>query len=207
VFAGRDLACVRGGRPVFRGLAFNLDAGDALVLTGRNGAGKSSLLRLMAGLGRPAKGVLLWNDADVGEDRSAHAARLHYVGHADALKPVLTVAENLGFWARFGGEAAAVGPALTAFGIGALAALPARFLSQGQRRRVALARLLTRDAPLWLLDEPRASLDAAAVDLLDAVIAEHRRRGGMVVLSLHGPDHPPAATVLNVGAFAAAGSC
>lgn len=188
-FAGEALTCVRGERIVFVKLDFALASGDALVLLGPNGSGKSSLLRLMAGLLRPAAGRLLWDGRTVTEDREAHAGRIHYVGHHDAIKPVLTAAENLRFWARLHapGEAgdAKVGEALDRFGLAPLAATPGKMLSAGQKRRLNLARLLAAPAPLWLLDEPTVALDRASVKVLEAVIAGHRAAGGMVVVSTH----------------------
>src|SRR3982750_4393460 len=156
----RDLACLRGERAVFAGLSFRLDPGGALLL-GANGAGKSTLLRLLAGLLRPEAGLLLWDGTDALADRAAHAARLRYLSHQDALKPALTARENLSFFARlWGGQ---VDAALEALDLLPLAELPARVLSSGQKRRLALARLALAPAPLWLLDEPTVGLDAASV--------------------------------------------
>lgn len=200
VFTGAGLACERGGRRVFHGLSFTVCAGEVLVLVGRNGSGKSSLLRLMAGLSRPAQGVLSWNEGDIADDSEAHHGRLHLIGHQDAIKPALTVRENLGFWARYRGGPGAparIADALRAFALERLADLPARYLSQGQRRRLSLCRLLASPAQLWLLDEPRSGLDRAASESLDAVLARHRAAGGMAVVVLHGDDHPPAARVLD----------
>lgn len=197
-FSGHDLTCIRGERTVFQGLGFSVASGEALVLTGANGSGKSSLLRLMAGLLRPAAGAVRWDDADAFADPDAHHARLHYVGHLDAVKPVLTVAENVSFWAamRGGGN---VGGALAAFGVGHLADVPGRFLSAGQKRRVALARVLAAPAPLWLLDEPATALDKAATALLREAIAGHRATGGMVVVSTHADLGLDGATGLDLG--------
>ena len=135
-FKGASLDCLRSTRPVFRGLDFDLPAGGALVLTGPNGSGKSSLLRLMAGLLPPAGGTLSWNGEPVAEDPDAHRARLAYLGHLDAVKPALTAAENLAFWAQLEGAdpATAVGPALDALAIGHLADLPARLRGLGRPR-------------------------------------------------------------------------
>jgi len=197
----RDLACRRGDRLVFAGLSFRLGAGGAVLLVGPNGAGKSSLLRLLAGLTPPAAGALLWDGAEALADRAAHARRLAFIGHLDALKPALTTAETLAFDAALHvhGDAAAppgfervagrvakrVLAALAAFRLDHLAELPVRLLSAGQKRRLALARLLLRPLPLWLLDEPTIALDAQAIEDLGAVLAAHRARGGMVIASSH----------------------
>jgi heme exporter protein A len=186
-FAGRDLACQRGERRVFRGLGFTVPAGGALILVGPNGSGKSSLLRVMAGLTPHATGTLFWDGADISEDIAAHHGRLHFIGHADALKPVLSAEEMLGFWAGMRGGKPDLKAALEQFGLGAAALLPCRYLSAGQRRRVTLARLVATPAPLWLLDEPMTGLDAEACAQLLAAIAVHRRAGGSVVLSTHAP--------------------
>lgn len=192
----RDLACLRGERPVFAGLSFALEAGGALLLTGPNGSGKSSLLRLLAGLLAPAAGTLLWQGEDALADRAAHAARLRYVGHGDALKPALTARENLLFYARlWGGEVEA---ALEALGLLPLADLPARVLSAGQKRRLGLARLALGAAPLWLLDEPTTGLDAASVERLGALLARHRAAGGLVVAATHLPLPLPGARELRL---------
>lgn len=184
MFEAQELAGERGGRIVFAGVSFALTAGEALLLTGPNGAGKTSLLRVLAGLGRVADGALLWQGHPALEDRIAHVSRLALVGHQDALKPALTVAETLAHEARIlGGEAAA---AIAAFGLEPLAEHPVRILSAGQRRRVALARLvLGAGRPLWLLDEPTVALDIEGVATLGRVLAAHRARGGMVVASSH----------------------
>ena len=196
----RDLACLRGERAVFAGLSFRLAPGDALLLVGANGAGKSTLLRLLAGLLRPAAGTVLWEGADALADRAAHAARLRYLSHQDALKPALTARENLAFFARlWGGEAAA---ALAALDLLPLADLPARVLSAGQKRRLALARLalapLRQPAPLWLLDEPTVGLDAASVGRLGDLLARHRAAGGMVLAATHLPLPLPDARELRL---------
>lgn len=197
------LACLRGGRLVFAGLSFRLDAGEAMVVTGPNGSGKSSLLRLAAGLARPSQGLVAWNGGDIAADRAAHRARLAYVGHADAVKPALTAAENLAFWAglRGGGNAAA---GLRRLGLDGLAHVPARYLSSGEKRRLALALLAASPAELWLLDEPAVGLDAASVALLETLIAEHRKAGGMVMLSTHTDMALGGATTLDLAAFAVA---
>lgn len=194
---------------VFAELDFRIEAGGALVLIGPNGSGKSSLLRVMAGLTRPNSGVLEWDGIDVSVQRDAHRARVHYVGHADAIKPALSVLENVHFWATLlsggneGGDALRrrTERALDALGIGHLADVPGRFLSAGQRRRVSLARIIAAPAPLWLLDEPRTALDVDAIRRLDALIAEHRGGGGIVVMSLHAGEKPERAAILDLAAF------
>lgn len=179
------LACWRGERLVFADLSFSLAPGEALLLTGANGSGKSSLLRVLAGLIPAAEGTLTWGGADTMADRVAHGARLRYLGHMDAAKPALTARENLAFHARLhGGE---VEHALAALGLSELGDLPARVLSSGQRRRLALARLALAPAPLWLLDEPTVGLDTASVARLAPLLAGHRARGGMIVAATHLP--------------------
>jgi heme exporter protein A len=187
VFSGRGLACRRGERDVFLELGFRVEAGGALVLRGPNGSGKSSLLRCMAGLLSPIAGELAWDGRPIALDPEAHRARLHYVGHLDAIKPVLTVAENLRTWAALrGASTGAIGEALARLAIDGLARLPARLLSAGQRRRLALARLLVAPAQLWLLDEPTNALDDEGAARFAEIVADHRAKGGLVVLATHG---------------------
>jgi len=208
LFQGRDLACVRGGRTVFVNLDFAVTAGETLVLRGPNGSGKSSLLRLMAGLSQPDSGAMSWDGVALAANPEAHGARLHYVGHLDAVKPALTVAENLSVWVglrggdRSGGDERRVEGALARFGLDRLAAIPARLLSAGQRRRLALARIAATPAPLWLLDEPTVALDRGAVATLQAAIAEPCGGGGVAAVSTHVElDVGPTAT-LELGDFA-----
>lgn len=184
-FVGTALTCVRGERLVFEGVDFRVNPGEVLLLVGPNGSGKSSLLRLMASLIRPAAGRLIWAGKAVADDPESHRARLHYVGHLDALKPVLTVAENLGFYADLRGNAGRIDAALEAFGLEPLARVPARYLSQGQRHRASLARLIAAQAPLWLLDEPTLGLDDASVARLITVIGKHVADGGAAVIATH----------------------
>lgn len=181
---GRDLVCMRGGREVFSDLGFRVCAGEALVLTGANGAGKTSLLRMIAGLLRPAAGRI---ELAGGEAELGVAEQAHYLGHQDALKPSLTVCENLQFWASYlGRNDAAVASALAAVGLEELADLPAGYLSAGQRRRLSLARLLAAPRRLWLLDEPTAALDIAAQERLTALMREHLGGGGIIIVATHG---------------------
>ncbi len=181
----QDLAAFRGERLVFRDLSFAVGPGGALVLAGPNGSGKSTLLRVLAGLGRLEAGILLWNGTDALVDLADHAARVAYIGHQDAVKPGLTVAENLGFYARLLGRG--IGDALSALGLTELAELPARMLSAGQKRRLALSSLALTDAPLWLLDEPTLGLDTAAIARFGTLLAAHRARGGIVIAATHVP--------------------
>jgi heme exporter protein A len=186
LFQGSGLACRRGEIPVFAALGFDVEAGGALWLAGPNGSGKSSLLRLMAGLLEPVEGAITWDGEAIAGDREAHRTRLRYVGHLDAVKPHLTVAENLRFWAEYWDvPTAQVMPALERMGLAQLRDAAGRRLSAGQRRRLALARLLLAPAALWLLDEPTAALDSDGVALFTALIAECRAAGGIVVFSSH----------------------
>lgn len=203
-FSGKNLTCVRGERQVFAGLNYNLEDGDALVLVGPNGSGKSSLLRLMAGLLRPNQGRLFWANQAILDDPEAHNGRFHYVGHLDAVKPIFSVAENVTFWAelRSSQKGFDVEAALSAFSIGHLKQVPVRFLSAGQKRRVNLSRLLASPASIWLLDEPTTALDSQTVAQLTNVIAQHRKGGGIVVVSTHTQMDLPGAKTLNLSSFA-----
>lgn len=197
--AGAKLACQRGGRLVFARLSFAIESGDLLVLRGSNGSGKSSLLRLIAGLARPHAGVLTWNGAPL-EDGLGARARM--VGHLDAIKSALSVRENLSFWSSvFEGAPGDVDQSLTAFGIVHLSDLPARLLSAGQRHRLALARLLQGRPPLWLLDEPANTLDEAGLAVLRDLIARQRATGGMVVVANHGDALGDNAKILSLADF------
>jgi len=201
---GEGLACRRGERLVFTGLDFRLPAGGALVLRGSNGSGKSSLLRLLATLLAPEAGRILWGGAPLSGDAARYRAAIHYVGHLDATKPALTPREMLAFWARLRGSAApAIEPALAAFALQAVADRPCRWLSAGQRRRLALARLVAAPAPIWLLDEPNAALDSDGEARLATLIAEHRAAGGRVAVATHQPVPPGDAVVIVLDDFAA----
>jgi heme exporter protein A len=180
------LACRRGDRLLFEGLGFALAPGQLLLLTGPNGSGKSSLLRLLAGLSAPAAGRILWRGRAIAEDVPAHHQRLRFLTHLDGVKPALTVLENLRFWsALMGAPASRATSALAAFDLERIADLPARFLSAGQRRRLALSRLVLMPATLWLLDEPSTSLDSEGSERLLAAIAAHRAQGGIAVVATH----------------------
>lgn len=194
-----DLACHRGGRDVFVGLSFAVASGEALTVTGRNGAGKSSLLRTIVGLVRLAQGKL---SLEGGDPELSIAEQAHYLGHQDALKPSLTVAENLRFWAGFlGTRAADIRPALATVGLDELADLPAAYLSAGQRRRLSIARLLAVKRPIWLLDEPTSTLDASAQDRLAGVMQAHLAEGGLILAATHGAIGLETARELRLGAI------
>jgi heme exporter protein A len=200
LFAGADLACRRGERLVFRGLSFALAAGEAMLLTGPNGSGKSSLLRLLSGLLPPHAGSLAWDGESIARDPAAHRQRLHFIGHLDAVKPVLTVRETVNFWAGMR-DADSADAAMARFGLAGLAASPCRLLSAGQKKRLSLARLLASPAPLWLLDEPTTGLDEASVRALETIIAEHRAMGGIVIAATHIPLALTAAQELSLADF------
>jgi len=182
---GRDLSCVRGGREVFSGLDFEASGGEALAVTGANGSGKTSLLRLVAGLLVAAGGSI---DLEAGAAELTLPEQAHYLGHRDALKPALSVLENLSFWRDFlGGDVEDAAQCLAAVALDHAAHLPAAFLSAGQRRRLSIARLLTVRRPLWLLDEPTSALDAAGQDLIAGLMRDHLARGGIIVAATHVP--------------------
>ena len=186
---------------MFAGLNFSIASGEAVVLRGPNGSGKTTLLRLMAGLTRMSGGKLTWNGTEI-DDFEAHGARLRFIGHLDAVKPALTVAENLEFWRNLWGHPLVeVKQAAQKLGLGPLLDFPARLLSAGQRHRLSLARLLVAPAPLWLLDEPGNALDESSLQALAAIIAAHRNRGGMVMIASHGATVVDSGAVLDVGAF------
>ncbi len=194
------LAAFRGERLVFRDLHFAVPPGGALLLIGANGTGKSTLLRLLAGLLRPAGGQLLWNGADVFADLAAHGTQVGYLGHQEAIKPGLSAAENLRFAGSVGAGRAAIPGALAALQLERFADLPARLLSAGQRRRLALARLLLGGTKLWLLDEPTLGLDAASVRQLGTLLAQHRAADGVVVAATHLDLPLPGALTLDLSA-------
>ncbi len=181
-----DLAGERGGEPVFSGISFLLVPHGSLVVTGPNGAGKSTLLRVLAGLLPPAGGRIAWEGG--GEDWPTLAGSAHYLGHSNAMKPALTVAENLGFWRAFhGSHRATVAEALDRVGLSGIGHLPFGYLSTGQKRRVSIARLLVSQRPLWLLDEPTSGLDRTSEARFAGLMDEHLASGGMIIAATHLP--------------------
>lgn len=185
---GHALAAVRGDRRLFAGLEFALDAGELLYVNGPNGSGKTTLLRMICGLVAPAEGAILWHGEDIRAVGDAYCADMAYLGHLPGVKDELSGLENLRINCRLAGRdpsGAELAQALREMGLDGLEDLPAKVLSQGQRRRVGLARLLLSRARLWVLDEPYVALDRAAVELLQAQIRGHLARGGLAVLTTH----------------------
>lgn len=183
--SGRDVRCVRGGRDVFSGLDFEASSGEALAVIGANGSGKTSLLRMIAGLLSIADGSI---GLESGEAELTLPEQAHYLGHRDALKPALSVIENLAFWRDFlGGEASDARESLAAVGLDHAVHLPAAYLSAGQRRRLSIARLLTVRRPIWLLDEPTNALDVAGQGMFARLMSDHLARGGLIVAATHAP--------------------
>lgn len=186
-----NLSCIRGNRGVFAGLDLEVKPGRALLLSGANGSGKSSLMRILAGLLPAADGHIEWEGADISVDPDAHRARVAFIGHADPLKPSMTATENLRFWAQLYGLDPAIEPALHQFSIEHLADVQARYFSSGQKRRLNLARLAAgQNSPagptLWLLDEPATGLDPSAVSMLANTILAHLSNEGVAIISTHG---------------------
>jgi heme exporter protein A len=187
--SGQNLRCIRGGREVFSGLEVTAESGRAVAITGPNGAGKTSLLRLLAGLLAMAGGSI---GLEGGDPELTLPEQAHYLGHRDALKPALSVSENLSFWREFlGGASRASGPdatpALAAVGLDHVAHLPAAYLSAGQRRRLSIARLLAVKRPVWLLDEPTSALDVAGQNAFAAIMTAHLAGGGIILAATHTP--------------------
>jgi heme exporter protein A len=197
-----NLECVRGSRTLFSGVGFSLAPGALLRVSGSNGSGKTSLTRMLCGLLEPAAGEVRWKGETIRALREEFWEHLLYIGHANALKDDLTANENLAFTCGIAGLTVPrerVHAALARFGLAGHEALPVRALSQGQRRRAALARLAVGEAlPLWILDEPFAALDAAGIDLVRSLAGEHLARGGMVVLTTHQDARIKAPSVTDI---------
>ena len=185
----RNLTCERGGRTLFSSLSFTVEGGQALVLRGANGSGKTSLLRIIAGLLAPREGDLRWGGLEGPSALEAIRENIHLIGHLTALKPVLNVRDNVAIWAQLHGGDGQVSEALETVGMNALADLPVRYLSEGQKRRTALARFIAYHKPLWLLDEPLAGLDLASAEQLKRAIQAHLLSGGMAVIATHQELH------------------
>jgi heme exporter protein A len=197
-----NLAAARGLRVLFEGMAFSLAAGDILELRGPNGAGKSTLLRILAGLTRPLAGEVRFAGKTEAVDEDQVGPPRHYLGHADAIKPNESAGEQARFWARFFGHGDDAGSqALERIGLASRRDVPGRGLSAGQRRRLALARLLIDPRPIWLLDEPVAALDTEGRASVADLVAKHSADGGVTVVAMHGEGFPGART-LDVSTFA-----
>lgn len=188
VLSSDNLTCIRGERLLFTAISFDLTAGEVLVVTGANGSGKTSLLRIVCGLLEAAGGEIRWNGTSTRALGDDYFAQLAYVGHLNGLKDDLTAVENLRIWAGVSGtqvELEQTRDALYRFGLEDYEALPVRWLSQGQKRRAALARLLVAKRPLWVLDEPFTALDRKSTVTVEALLSEHLERGGMALLATH----------------------
>jgi len=179
----KSLTCQRGGREIFREIGFTLHAGEAMLVTGANGSGKSSLLRVLAGLLQPVEGAIEWRGQNIAGEPDAYRQSLHYIGHLDAVKHELTVGEMLDYWrALHCVQSCAIADP---FDVSGQHNKPIRYLSAGQKRRLALSRLALGDAPLWLLDEPATALDREGQRILLECIAAHRAKGGIAVIAAH----------------------
>ncbi len=190
LLSARDIACERSEHALFHGLGFELAAGEALLVRGGNGRGKTSLLRILCGLSQPAAGAVHWRGEPLARVREQYGREMAYVGHVNGIKDDLTPLENLRLAADLGGRALdgnAAAAALERLGLGRCLDLPARVLSFGQRRRVALAGLVTAGALLWILDEPLTGLDVGGVALVENLIRDHVLAGGMAVMTTHQP--------------------
>ena len=200
------LAARRGEDLIFEDVSFHLESGEALVLTGKNGSGKSTLLRVVAGLLRPEKGAVRFTDSQGSSEHRASEIS-HYLGHRNAMKSELTVEENLTFWRDFlgnasGGEELPIMEAAEAVGLPGITHLPFGYLSAGQQRRFAFAKLLVAYRPVWILDEPTAALDASADRMFAALIAAHQKKSGIVLAATHQPLGLENARELRMSGFA-----
>jgi len=195
MLAANDLECVRGGRVLFDGLSFSLERGELLEVSGPNGSGKTSLLRMLCGLLAPSAGEILWQGVNISSIKEEYLSNLAYLAHTNGVKGELSAVENLRIHGGIAGDhpgARNIAAAIERMGLGGSAAAPARILSQGQQRRLALSRLLVGSRELWILDEPLTALDSAAIGLVQSVLGEHLKGGGIAVLTTHHPLDIPA---------------
>ncbi|SEN63969.1 cytochrome c biogenesis heme-transporting ATPase CcmA [Nitrosomonas marina] len=201
MFQGTNLACVRGDRKLFESISFKLEAGGLMQVNGPNGSGKTSLLRILCGLSSPGMGIISWNDVAIGTLGSEYFRELTYIGHLSGTKDDLTALENLRISSALAGQKISdkqAQDALTYMGLRGRESLPAKVLSQGQRRRVALARLLVCKTKLWILDEPLAALDVSAVKLMQALLEQHLKQEGMVIMTTHQDIDVTAASTIQL---------
>lgn len=202
-----EALCARRGEDlIFKDISFTLEGGESLVLTGRNGSGKSTLLRAVAGLLRPESGRVTWQ-SEAADPQMRAAEACHYLGHRNAMKAELSVSENLGFWKNFigdfpGGHGMSVDEAAKSVGLGDIAHLPFGYLSAGQQRRMAFAKLLVAWKPVWILDEPTAALDVSAESVFTTLIKTHLSQGGIVLAATHQPLGLENARELKMTGFA-----
>lgn len=182
-----NLQCIRDDRVLFEGLNFTLHSGQILQIEGRNGSGKTSLLRILCGLTLATEGIVLWKNQDIQATRTEFCAELSYIGHTPGIKQELTPLENLAISRALGAQITAISAqeALTTVGLYGFEDVPTRNLSAGQQRRVALARLLIHQTQLWILDEPFTALDKTAIGMVESLLDDHARRGGMVIVTSH----------------------
>jgi len=185
LFSAENLTCIRGGRTLFSGLSLSLRPSEGLLVRGPNGIGKTSLLRVLAGFLPPEEGSFSWDQETSKRARDLVPGRIHYLGHATGLKPTLTVRENLVTWGRLFGGAGNPDEAAEKTGVEDLLEFPLKFLSEGQKKRVNLARFLVTPLPLWLLDEPASGLDREGVKILEGLITGHLKEGGIVIAATH----------------------
>jgi heme exporter protein A len=206
VLSTDNLACARGDRVLFQGLSLSLAPGEALHLKGPNGSGKTTLLRTLCGLTRREQGIIRWGSEDIDTLGDDYRRELVYIGHSNGIQGELTVAENLRFNAGLGGSAdlSRIDAGLEALGIAALRHRPVKLLSQGQKRRAALARLLVNPGRLWILDEPFNALDADTCTRLQSIVEKHLGRGGLAIITSHTPLALPTTRCreLDLGALA-----
>ena len=201
----KDVTCQYNHRVIFEGVNINLGEGALVILHGPNGSGKTSFLKILAGINTPWSGDVLWNDQPISEAIQDDELRVNYLGHNYAVKPELTVLENIEFWAELAGNPAKIDEALATFELTNVANTPCSDLSSGWLKRVALARLICCPANVWLLDEPYNNLDVQISGLLDKLIVNYAKAGGIVMLSSHTLVPIEKADKLNIAAFAPSG--